>query len=208
MAIRNTLSAIAIALAPGLAVAEPLPLSVIADYFENLSTAETTFEQVNPDGSVDNGTLKIRRPGRMRFEYDAPNNSLVIAGGQRVAIFDAKSNTLPEQYPLKRTPLNLILGRKKRLDQSEELSVRLSELVDPNSKQTYTVVSMSDPETPEAGTISLRFGSDPLEFKGWIIETQTGDKIEVRLAPLETGMKFPARAFNIVQEIQARGLDN
>ena len=75
--------------------------------------------QTNADGSRSTGKLYIKRPGRARFEYDPPMKSLVMAGSGQVAIFDEKSNQPPEQYPLRRTPLNLILADNVNLGQAK-----------------------------------------------------------------------------------------
>jgi hypothetical protein len=47
----------------------------------------------------------------MRFEYNPPNNALVLASSGRLAIFDDKGNQDPVIYPLKRTPLAIILAK-------------------------------------------------------------------------------------------------
>ncbi|MDA0961713.1 MAG: outer membrane lipoprotein carrier protein LolA, partial [Proteobacteria bacterium] len=73
------------------AVAEQLPLSAISDYLNGLQTGRAAFTQINDDGSLATGTLFIRRPGRMRFEYDPPEEAVVVAGGGTVVIFDPKS---------------------------------------------------------------------------------------------------------------------
>ena len=44
----------------------------VEKYFNNIRTLQARFVQNNPNGSIVQGTLYIRRPGRMRFEYDAP----------------------------------------------------------------------------------------------------------------------------------------
>ncbi|MDG1497224.1 MAG: outer membrane lipoprotein carrier protein LolA [Amylibacter sp.] len=72
--------------------AEKISLGNISDYINGLKMVEADFEQVNSDGSIDTGKLYIRRPGKMRLEYEAPNNALVIAGAGSVAIFDEYFN--------------------------------------------------------------------------------------------------------------------
>ena len=64
-------------------LAERISLNKISDYINGLTTLQADFEQINSDGSIDRGKLYIRRPGRMRLEYTAPNNTLVIAGAGR-----------------------------------------------------------------------------------------------------------------------------
>jgi Outer membrane lipoprotein carrier protein LolA len=77
------------------ASAQELSLSEVSAYFNALQTAQGGFTQINADGTISTGTIYIKRPGRMRFEYAAPDNSMVIAGGGQVAIFDPRSNTGP-----------------------------------------------------------------------------------------------------------------
>jgi outer membrane lipoprotein-sorting protein len=156
-------------LVPLPALAEKLPLATISDYLNGLGTVETDFTQINPDGSIATGKIYIKRPGRVRFEYAPPDRSLVIAGGQQVAIFDSKSNQPPEQYPLKRTPLNLILA--------ENIDLTRSNMVVGHSDDgTSTRVIAQDPEHPEYGTIELAFTSDPVELRQWVITDDLGSK--------------------------------
>ena len=70
------------------AVADRISLDEISRYFNSFTTAEGEFTQVNPDGTLATGRIYIRRPGRVRFEYDPPQESLVMAGGGQVAVFD------------------------------------------------------------------------------------------------------------------------
>ena len=87
------------------ALAEKLSLNEISAYLNSIQTATADFTQINDDGSIVKGRIYIQRPGRVRFEYAPPEKSLVMAGSGTVAVFDAKSNQPPEQYPLTKTPL-------------------------------------------------------------------------------------------------------
>jgi outer membrane lipoprotein-sorting protein len=183
------------------AAAERIPLSAISDYLNGLVTVETDFTQVNSDGSISTGKIYIRRPGRIRFEYAPPDRSLVIAGSQTVAIFDAKSNQAPEQYPLKRTPLNLILSDNVDLG-------RASMVVGHTEDGTSTRVLAQDPEAPEQGTIELVFTANPVELRQWIITDDLGAQTTVILGEMTKGGQLSARLFDINAEIEARGNRN
>lgn len=180
------------------AAAEKIPLGTISDYLNSLTTVEADFTQVNSDGSISTGKIYIRRPGRVRFEYAPPDRSLVIAGGQQVAVFDAKSNQPPEQYPLKRTPLNLILA--ENIDLS-----RARMVVGHTEDGTSTRVRAQDPETPEYGTIELVFTSNPVELRQWIITDDLGQQTTVVLGELKKGGSMGARLFDISAEMKRRG---
>lgn len=179
------------------AMADRIPLSAISSYLNSFITAESPFTQVNADGSISTGKLFIKRPGRARFEYAPPNDALVMAGGGQVAIFDPKSNQPPEQYPLRRTPLSLILAPKVDLD-------RAKMVVGHTSDETTTTVVAQDPEHPEYGTISLVFTGDPVQLRQWIITDDSGAETTVILGNLKTDVEVQERMFNIVQETQAR----
>lgn len=183
------------------ALADKIPLGDLSRYLNGLSTVETDFTQVNADGSVSMGKLYIQRPGRVRFEYAPPDKSLVLAAGSMVAIFDSKSNQPPEEYPLKRTPLNLILadnidlGRQKMVVAHKEV-------------ENTTRVVAQDPETPEYGTIELVFSANPVALRQWIITDDLGQQTTVILGELAKGGSFKAALFNITDEKARRGLGN
>ena len=177
--------------------AEVIPLAKISAYLNGLTTAATDFTQVNADGSISTGAIKIKRPGRMRFEYAPPDSSLVLASGGQVAIFDAKSNQPPEQYPLARTPLNLILAPDVDLNRSQTVVAH-------REVDGTTRVVAQDPEHPEYGTIELVFTDKPLQLRQWIITDDMGAQTTVILGNLAASADFPPSTFSINYEMERR----
>lgn len=180
------------------AAAQKLSLAELSRYLNSLTTAEAAFVQTNADGSQATGTLYLRRPGRARFEYAPPEKSLVMAGGGQVAVFDAKSNQPPEQYPLRRTPLHLILAAQ--VDLARAKMVVGHEAVGP-----ATQVVAQDPEHPEYGTIALVFTANPTALRGWIITDDLGGQTRIDLADLKTGGELSGLLFDITAERARQG---
>ena len=170
----------ALLLALPAAAQEKLPLSAISDYFNGIRTAETTFTQYNEDGSRSTGKLLMKRPGRMRFEYDPPNGGVVIAGSGAVLIDDTKSNQPGETYPLKRTPLSIILDRRVDL-------TRANMVTGHDFDGQYTVVRAQDPDEPELGQIEMKFSSDPVALRQWVITNEQGVRTAVVLNAMRLG---------------------
>ncbi len=195
-------------LAPALALlialpaqAEKLSLGAISSYINGLKTAEAGFRQINADGSTSEGRVLIERPGRMRFEYAPPERTLVLASAGQVAIFDGKSNTSAEQYPLSRTPLNLILAPKVDL-------TRAKMVVGHSEQGGLTLVTAQDPQHPELGTIQLAFSSDPVTLRQWTVTDETGGQTTVILGPLRTGLSYPADTFSINAQLGNKSSGN
>ena len=184
---------------PASAQSARLSLNEISRYLNGLQTATSDFTQINPDGSLSTGRLMIHRPGRVRFEYDPPDQSLVLAAGGSVNIFDARSNLGPSVYPLARTPLNLILAAQVDL-------TRARMVVDHYADGPTTVVVAQDPDHPEYGNIRLVFSADPTELRQWIVTDDMGRETTVILGDLRRGTSLAPTLFSVDIEMQRRGL--
>ena len=185
------------AAAPAFA-ASKLPLNAISGYINGITAAKTEFTQINDDGTLSTGTLYIHRPGRMRFEYNPPMDLLVMAGGQQVGIFDGKSNLRnAERYPLRRTPLNLILEQNVNL-------ARRNMVVGHDFDGTATIVTAQDPEHPEYGRLQLKFTEGPIELRQWVVTDGQGSKTTVVLGQLQKTGNLSQALFSIEGEERRR----
>eukprot|EP00038_Savillea_parva_P006335 m.163050 g.163050 ORF g.163050 m.163050 type:complete len:200 (+) comp12266_c0_seq1:145-744(+) len=170
--------------------AEKLSLNEISSYMNSFATAQADFTQVNDDGSLSTGKLYIRRPGKVRFEYDPPHSGLVLAEAGTVAIMDPKSNQPPETYPLSRTPLSIILARNVNLG-------RANMVVGHGFDGVSTVVRAQDPKNPEYGSIEMMFTDAPVQLRKWVIHGSAGETTTVILGDMKTGMSFKSSLFSI-----------
>nr|WP_246082540.1 outer membrane lipoprotein carrier protein LolA [Rubellimicrobium rubrum] len=186
-----------VALAPIAALAQQLSLGEISAYLNSIQTAAGGFTQVNVDGSVSTGNVYIKRPGRIRFEY-ADGNSLFLAGGGQVAVFDAASNEGPQRFPLSETPLSIILAGNVDLSRAGMVTGHTSD-------GTSTIVTAQDPQHPDYGSIQLVFTAAPVELRQWIVTDGSGTQTTVILNDMRTGVQIGDRAFNIQAEMQDWG---
>ncbi|MEO9516712.1 MAG: outer membrane lipoprotein carrier protein LolA [Paracoccaceae bacterium] len=181
---------LALAFSVSTALADQLPLKDISGYLNDMKTAEAAFTQLNDDGTISTGKLYIQRPGKMRFEYNPPDEAVVMATNNTVIVYDPKSNQQAEKYPLKRTPLSIILARRVDLGQARMV-------VDHSFDGTATTVTAQDPENPEYGNIQLNFTGNPVELRQWIVNDANGGQTTVILGDLKTGGRLPSSLFNI-----------
>ena len=172
--------------------AEQIPLDNLSAYLNDLTSAESTFTQINADGTLSTGTLYMRRPGKMRFEYNPPEQALVMANNGAIVVFDRKLGGDPDSYPLNRTPLGLILARDVDLSRANMITAH-------GYDGTATTVTAQDPDNPEYGSIELKFTGDPIELRQWIITDDGGNQTTVILGALER-KQLANRLFNIEEE--------
>lgn len=180
------------------AMAEKLSLAKISKYLNGLKVVQAEFTQINDDGTISTGDISIHRPGRIRFDYNPPEESLVIAGKGRVAVFDSKSNQPPSKFQLGQTPLGLILRPNVNFNQSNMV---VGHTADAN---TTTVVAQ-DPKHPEYGNIRLIFTGSPVELRQWVINDGAGSSTTVILGELKKGGSIRASKFDIEAEEKRRG---
>ncbi len=170
------------------AAAEKLSLPAISKYLNGLRTATGEFTQINDDGTISTGQIYIKRPGRVRFEYNPPERTLVVSDGVHVGIVDAKSNQKSEAYPLSRTPLSIILARNVDLSRARMVTGHASD-------GKTTTVTAQDPDNPEYGSIELVFTGSPVELRQWVINDNAGSRTTVILGELTKGGRFKNEIF-------------
>ena len=178
-------------------LAHALSLPDVSGYLKQLTTAYARFTQINPDNSRSSGQLFMKRPGRIRFEYDAPDDSLVIAGQGDVVLFDARSNEPPQRFQLANTPLKLILQTDTDLTTHEMV-------VDHGDIGDETYITAQDPRFPEYGALQLYFSQKP-QLTRWITIDGGGSRTMVVLEGLEEGVSIPERLFDVDEEMNKRG---
>ncbi|MFG6079864.1 outer membrane lipoprotein carrier protein LolA [Paracoccus litorisediminis] len=171
------------------ALADKIPLNEISNYLNSLKTAQAAFTQVNPDGSISTGTVYIHRPNRVRFEYKGSKN-LVLASAGQVAVYDGKTRGGPQQYPLSKTPLSLILGPNINLGKARMVTGY-------TEKKNTTVVTAQDPAHPEYGNIQMVFTANPTQLRQWVVKDDAGKRTTVILGDMRTGVSIPPSKFAI-----------
>jgi outer membrane lipoprotein-sorting protein len=185
-----SLAPVALALLPAGARAQGTNVTAIDAYLRGLRSAEGRFRQTNPNGSTQTGRFMLQKPGRIRFEYDAPAGSMVIADGSRVGVFDPKSNRNPTTYPLSRTPLQILLR--------EDLSLREPGMVLGATRDgDGTHLTVVDPRMPDQGRMVLTFAEEPVALRSWVVQTPNGQRTRVALTEMRPGAQFERSLFSI-----------
>ena len=92
---------------PALAPEDQALVDKAVAYLQSLNAVKGRFTQFDPRGRKSEGDFYLKRPGKVRFAYDAPNSMLLVSDGGTVNIYDSKLKTF-ESYPLGMTPLGAL----------------------------------------------------------------------------------------------------
>lgn len=156
-------------------------------YLSGLKSAEARFSQTDPRGAVTTGRFSLQRPGRARFAYDPPADLTVVADGVNVNVADAKLKTF-DSYPLKQTPLALLLGVKVSLNGAVK--------VDAVSRTDAGFsVTLRQTKSATEGSLTLDFKASPMSLAGWAVVDGTGQRTSVKLSGLRTGISLQPSLF-------------
>ncbi len=162
-------------------------LKEIAASMEKVKTASGRFDQLSPDFTTSSGSFAISRPGKVRFDYDAPSPLLIVANGTTVAMQDSELETT-DRVPLGSTPLALLLDDD--LDFETE-----AEIVDVSKSGDETAVTLRDPDGEMDGTLTLLFNGPDHDLTGWRTIDSAGNLTQVELHDVVTGKKINPRLF-------------
>lgn len=152
-------------------------LTRIETYLDGLRTLKAHFLQVAPNGAISQGTAWLDRPGRMRFQYDAPSPLLLVAG-HGLVVFHDKSLNQTTNIPISRTPLGILLADNVHL--TGDVTVTGMQRL-PGQIQ----VSLVRTASPGDGTLTLIFADNPLALRQWtVVDAQRqetlGDALQCR----------------------------
>lgn len=166
-------------------------LDQIATYLNGLTLADGQFTQYNADGSRSIGAFMLQKPGKIRFEYTAPDKAVVVSDGTMVGIIDPKAQDDAQVYELKRTPLSLLLRSDVDLN-----NPGFVQNLTGDGKETRLL--LVDPKDPATGTMLLTFTHAPVfHLSQWTITDESGSETTVQIGTLTRGTQHPALMFDI-----------
>jgi outer membrane lipoprotein-sorting protein len=172
------------------ASAQTASLAQISAHLRGISTMTANFVQTDRDGKSVTGTLSLRQPGKIRFEYQKGVPLLIVGDGNSLTMIDYSVRQV-SRWPVGGSPLSVLI------DPSKDIG-RFGHIV-PSAAPGIVMLEARDPKHPEFGTISIAFakgeGPGGLSLQGWtVLDAQNGRSI-VRLSNQRYGGPISDKAF-------------
>jgi len=159
------------------AQAAPTGLAQVQAHLRAVQTMTAGFTQTNRGGRALNGTLIIRRPGRVRFDYGSSANMLIVGDGNALTFIDYDVGQR-QRWPVNDSPLSVLLNPNQDLS-------RFAHVVQDDSQ--VLMIEASDPRRREFGTITIAFAKvagapGGLSLQGWNTRDAQNNLTTVRLS--------------------------
>lgn len=170
-----------------LTAADRADLQRIQDYLNGLKVLQGRILQLNPDGGTIGGVLKIKRPGKLRLDYDAPAKSFLVADGSFVHFWD-DSLQQTSSVPQDGSPAALILDAQ--IDITKNMTI--TDVTRGGGVLQLTVYKTDDPSN---GLLTLVFNENPLRIRQWRVVDAQNAETQVTLQNIDTAVDFDSSTF-------------
>jgi outer membrane lipoprotein-sorting protein len=162
-------------------------LQKIAAYLDGIHTMTAHFQQATASGGAATGSLWVSRPGKMRFQYDPPNQLLMLADAFYIYSWDPDLKQMTK-VGLKSTPAWFLL--RQPVSFTDGVVVTRFE----HSGNTVRV-SVVESAEPDAGSLTMVFSDNPLTLRQWTVVDQRGKVTNVALTDIQYGMALDPKLF-------------
>ena len=178
----------AIAVAAPSAAADNAGMQMLAAHISSVQTMTANFVQTDQRGRSAAGTMQLKRPGRVRFQYGS-GDLVLVANGKTLSFVDYQVGQ-KSSWPLNKTPLGVLLSGSPNLKGRAQVM--------PSQDPRILVVRAHDPA--QYGSILLAFVRSPsapggLQLHGWTAIDAQNKKTTVRLSNVRYNVAVSDSAF-------------
>ena len=167
-------------------------LSQISNHLRAMTTMTANFTQTDRSGRLLTGTLTIKQPGKIRFQYQKDANLLIVGDGKALTLIDYEVNQV-QRWPISNSPLAALLNPERDLSKYGKIV--------PTRNSNVLSVEVSDPKRPEYGVITMIFSKKPgapggLKLDGWVSLDSKNNRTSIRLSNQKFGVPVANSRFN------------
>jgi len=184
------LAAVATAV-PAIAAESP-DMALLKAHVSAVHTMTADFVQTDSKGRSAAGTMKLKRPGKVRFQYGS-GDLLLVADGKNLTVVDYQVGQ-KSSYPLNRTPLGVLLSN------SPDFKGRAQ--IVPSSDPRIVTVRARDPAQYGSLTlVFLRNSAAPggLQLYGWTAIDAQSNRTTVKLSDVRYNVAVADSAFTYAE---------
>ena len=156
-----------------------------------ISTMTADFTQTDRNGQRVSGVLTLKRPGKIRFQYERGVPMLIVSDGRSLNMIDYEVRQV-QRWPIGNSPLGALLDPNRDVSRFGTLQ--------PTTDPNVVSIEVRDRAHPEYGVITLIFvhkASAPggLELTSWVALDSQNRRTTIRLSNQRYGAAVADSAF-------------
>lgn len=157
-------------------------------HITSVHSMTANFVQTDSRGRSSAGSMQLKRPGKVRFEYGS-GDLLLVANGKTLTLIDYQVGQ-KSSWPLNRTPLGVLLSN------SPDLKGR-AQIVPSDNKNVVSVRARDPAQYGSVTLVFLRSGSAPggLQLYGWTAIDGQNRRTTVKLSDVRYNVAVADSAF-------------
>ena len=159
----------------------------LQDYLSGLTTIVADFTQVAPDGSLTSGKFYLKRPGKMRWQYNPPTPVLIVSDGKTMIFYDYELEQI-NHVPLDSTLIGFLAEPQIRFDTT--VGIKALE-----EKDGVIRITVAQREKYNEGQLMLEFSDKPLVIRNMVITDAANQTTTVALNNARFGDKIDKQMF-------------
>jgi outer membrane lipoprotein-sorting protein len=193
---RAFVPALVVVAAPA-AAANSADLALLKAHISGVRTMTADFVQTDSRGRSAAGTMQLKRPGKVRFQYGS-GDLLLVADGSRLTFLDYQVGQ-KSSWPLNKTPLGALLSASPDFNGKAEVL--------PSANPNVVVARARNSSYGQLTLAFLRSPSAPggLQLYGWTAIDPQGHRTTVRLSNVRYNVAVPESAFSFAEPKKNRG---
>jgi outer membrane lipoprotein-sorting protein len=199
MNLARAIAQVAIVAAAAPAQAQSGDIAKVEAHLAQVQSMTANFTQTDAKNRVARGTLQLKRPGRVRFQYQG-NDLLLVGNGKKLTFVDYAVGQ-KSSWDLNKTPLGILLGSRPDIG-------RIAKVL-PQTDPRILLVRARDARRPEFGTLILAFVRSPsapsgLLLEGWTAIDAQNKRTTIKLDSQRYNVAVPESAFAFAEPKKRR----
>lgn len=182
----------AVAVAPAVAQSGTASdLNAVQAHLKAVDSMTADFIQTDRSNQRLTGTMTMKRPGKIRFQYQKGVPMLIVSDGKALTLIDYEVKQV-ERWPISNSPLGILLNPNMDMSQYGK--------VIPTGDPRVVSVEVRDKKRPEYGTITMVFIRDSgspggLKLSGWVAMDAQNKRTSIKLSNQKFNVPVASNAF-------------
>ncbi|HEX8533262.1 MAG TPA: outer membrane lipoprotein carrier protein LolA [Allosphingosinicella sp.] len=176
------------------------PIAQVQSHLRAVDTMTANFSQAGRGGQTLTGALTMKRPGKVRFQYQRGVPLLIVADGKRLNMIDYQVKRV-ESWAIGSSPLGVLLNPNQDISRVAKVT---------RNDNQVLMISARDPKRPEFGVMSIAFAKVPsapagLMLTGWTMVDVQKNRTTVKLTNQRFNVAVADSAFTFDDPRKRKG---